>query len=143
MPPDVVKNKLTQFFRFARTSLLATLIDFLIGYGLTAAALTSLIVATIIGSVVSIVFGFYLNKFWVFRDKRSAETTTQFVRYAAVAAGNTALNTAGVWAMVAVGMTNYWLIRVLVGTAVFVFYSYVVTKAFVFASPRPLPVAQS
>lgn len=142
MQPDVVKSKLTQFFRFARTSLLATLIDFLIGYCLTTAALTSLIVATLIGSVVSIIIGFYLNKFWVFRDERTTQTATQFIRYAAVAAGNTALNTGGVWLMVSLGMSNYWLIRVLVGTTVFVFYSYVVTKAFVFARPKPLPVTQ-
>lgn len=138
-----MKTKLAQFLRFARVSLLATAVDFGAGYALIQTGLTGIVVATALGSIAGIVVGFVLNKFWVFKDKTSAGTTGQFVRYVLVSLGNTALNALGVWALTEAGLTNYWLIRVIVGTTVFAFYSYVLTRAFVFSRSKSRPVPYS
>lgn len=128
-----MKNKLAELFRFARVSLLATIVDFGVGYVLTQTELTDIVIATVLGSIGGIVVGFILNKYWVFQDKSNDQTNLQFMRYVAVSLGNTVLNAVGVWSLEQAGLTNYWLIRVIAGTTVFIFYSYLITKAFVFA----------
>ncbi|WP_192579039.1 GtrA family protein [Fibrisoma limi] len=127
-----MKRRLAEFFRFANVSLLATVVDYGIGYLLTHTGLTSIVVATGIGHLSGMIVGFFLNKYWVFRDTSSRETTTQLVRYVVVSLGNGLLNTLGVWGLNQLGVDNYWVVRILVGTTVFVFYSYVFTRAFVF-----------
>jgi len=132
-------KKFAQFFRFARVSLLATAVDFGAGYGLIQTGLSTLVWATVLGSFAGIVVGFVLNKFWVFKADDSTQTATQFIKYVVTSLGNTILNTLAVWLLENAGLENYWLIRVIAGTVVFVGYSYVVNKLFVFADHEKAP----
>ncbi|RIV23820.1 GtrA family protein [Fibrisoma montanum] len=127
-----MNHRLAEFFRFANVSLFATVVDYGIGYLLTQPGLTSLVVATGVGHISGMIVGFVLNKFWVFRDKSTTETTSQLIRYVVVSLGNGLLNTLGVWGLNHLGVDNYWVVRILVGSTVFVFYSYVFTRLFVF-----------
>ena len=136
-----MSRKFTPFFRFVRVSLLATALDFGLGFWLAGNGLATLVWATVWGTLLGVAVGFILNKLWTFHDK-SPETASQFMRYTLVAFGNLGLNALGVGLLERAGLESYWLIRIIVGTAVFVGYSYVVTKAFVFSGDKAKTTVQ-
>jgi putative flippase GtrA len=123
---------LSPFFRFVPVSGLATFIDFSVSYLLFKYCHFSYPWATFTGNALGAVVGFFLSKYWVFKTSEAQNTKWQLVKYIIVSAGNSIMNTLGVWGVSKLIVTDYLIIRALVGTFVFVVYSYGMTKWFVF-----------
>lgn len=123
---------LNSFFRFAPVSGLATAIDFAVSYFVLHYFNFSYTWATITGNVLGGVVGFILSRLWVFKEAKNQNSQWQLLRYILVSAGNSAMNTLGVLGLSKIITADYLTIRALVGTFVFVVYSYGLNKWFVF-----------
>jgi putative flippase GtrA len=106
---------------------LFALVEYLHLYYLTAAILSYL---------VSIAFGFALQKFWTFRDHGLSGVHFQFARFTVIALINMAANTALMYLFVSVFGVQYLLSQIIVALMI-AFASYVNYQKFVFTSSSP------
>jgi putative flippase GtrA len=116
--------------RSVPVSLLATAADMATGYALTENGWSSYAFATLVGNAVGMVVGFLLSKYWAFRSTGAAGT--ELMKYGLVSAGNSLLNVAGVFGLTAFVALDYLTVRAIVGSIVFVFYTYLLNDKFVF-----------
>jgi putative flippase GtrA len=116
--------------RSVPVSLLATAADMSTGYALTENGWSGYASATFWGNTLGMVVGFFLSKYWAFRSVGSAKN--ELVKYGLVSGGNSLLNVVGVFAITSFISIDYLIVRVIVGSVVFVFYSYLLNEKFVF-----------
>ena len=127
-----MSNFFKPFFRFIPVSVLATSIDFGAAYLVFNFSNFSNVGATVFGNFLGGIVGFGLSRFWVFQDSKTENNHWQLIKYIFVTAGNSLMNTLGVLGLSKVITTDYLIIRALVGTFVFVVYSYGLNRWFVF-----------
>lgn len=123
---------LRPFLRFVPVSGLATLIDFGTSYWVLQSLGFSYALATVTGNIIGGVAGFILSRNWVFKESKSQKQSYQIIKYGLVSVGNSLMNTSGVWILSKMITLDYLIIRTLVGTFVFVVYSYGLNRWFVF-----------
>ncbi|MEA5139717.1 GtrA family protein [Arcicella rigui] len=127
-----MNESLKPFFRFVPVSGLATFVDFGTSYLVLHYLSMSYGLSTVLGNITGGIVGFVLSRLWVFQDSQSEKSHTQLIKYILVSAGNSLMNTVGVIALSEFISANYLIIRALVGTFVFVVYSYGLNRWFVF-----------
>ncbi|MBB6002858.1 GtrA family protein [Arcicella rosea] len=120
------------FIRFVPVSGLATIVDFGASYLVFNYLSFSTVWATVLGNFLGGIVGFILSRFWVFQDSKTEKSRWQLIKYILVSAGNSLMNTLGVLGLSKVITADYLITRALVGTFVFVVYSYGLNRWFVF-----------
>lgn len=119
-------------FRFAPVSVLTTSVDFGISHLAVDYLNFSAFWATILGNFFGGIVGFILLKYWVFQDSTNQKSYWQLIKYIFASGGNALMNSLLVSALSSVITADYLIIRTLVGTFVFVIYSYGLNRMFVF-----------
>jgi len=127
-----MSNFFKPFFRFVPVSALATFVDFSTSYLVLHYLGFSYTLSTISGNAAGAIIGFVLSRLWVFQDAKTEKTQWQLMKYILVSIGNSAMNTLGVLGLSKIITADYLIIRALVGTFVFVVYSYGLNRLFVF-----------
>jgi putative flippase GtrA len=127
-------NFFSPIFRFVPVSGLATLVDFVTSYIAVNYLNFSVFWATVFGNFWGGIFGFVLSKYWVFQDSNNQKSHWQVVKYILVSGGNSLLNSFLVSALNNVINADYLTIRTLVGTFVFIIYSYGLNRIIVFST---------
>lgn len=127
-----MNDSLKPFFRFVPVSGLATVVDFGTSYLVLHYLSLSYGLSTVLGNITGGIVGFVLSRLWVFQDSQSEKSHTQLIKYILVSAGNSLMNTVGVIALSKIISADYLIIRALVGTFVFIVYSYGLNRWFVF-----------
>lgn len=127
-----MNDSLKPFFRFVPVSGLATVVDFGTSYLVLHYLSLSYGLSTVLGNITGGIVGFVLSRLWVFQDSQSEKSHRQLIKYILVSAGNSLMNTVGVIALSKIISADYLIIRALVGTFVFVVYSYGLNRWFVF-----------
>lgn len=125
-------NSHKSFFRFVPVSGLATFVDFGASYLVFHYISFSTVWATVFGNFLGGIVGFMLSRFWVFETAKAENSRWQLLKYILVSAGNSLMNTLGVLGLSKIITADYLIIRALVGTFVFVVYSYGLNRWFVF-----------
>lgn len=125
-------DSLKPFFRFVPVSGLATVVDFGTSYLVLHYLSLSYGLSTVLGNITGGIVGFVLSRLWVFQDSQSEKSHRQLIKYILVSAGNSLMNTVGVIALSKIISADYLIIRALVGTFVFIVYSYGLNRWFVF-----------
>lgn len=127
-----MSDSLRPFLRFVPVSGLVTLIDFGTSYWVLQSLGFSYALATVTGNIIGGVMGFILSRNWVFKESKPQNQSYQIIKYGLVSGGNSLMNTSGVWILSKMITLDYLMIRTLVGTFVFVVYSYGLNRWFVF-----------
>lgn len=127
-----MNDSLKSFIRFVPVSGLATFVDFGTSYLVLHYLSLSYGLSTVLGNITGGIVGFVLSRLWVFQDSLSEKSHTQLIKYILVSAGNSLMNTVGVIALSKIISADYLIIRALVGTFVFIVYSYGLNRWFVF-----------
>ena len=127
-----MKTHLISIFKFTQVSSIATGVDYGIGYYLVTFLNQNPTNSTIIGNLIGGIVAYYCCKYWVFPTENNVKNSWQITKYVIVNLGNLAFNALGVWLLTKYIDVNYLTIRVLVGTIVFIIYSYSANKWFVF-----------
>lgn len=127
-----MNDSLKPFFRFVPVSGLATVVDFGTSYLVLHYLSLSYGLSTVLGNITGGIVGFVLSRLWVFQDSQSEKSHRQLIKYILVSAGNSLMNTVGVIALSKIISADYLIIRALVGTFVFIVYSYGLNRWFVF-----------
>jgi putative flippase GtrA len=119
------------FLKAQASSLIATLVDFLVTILFVEMFGMWDVSASAVGNVCGGVANFLVNRIWVF-EATNKKSTPQAVRYFVVWVGNIALNSAGLYLLRHFTGLNYVTSKVLVATVVGFSYNYVLQKKFVF-----------
>lgn len=119
------------FLKAQASSLIATLVDFLVTILFVEIFGFWDVTASAIGNIGGGVANFLVNKVWVF-EAAGKKTAPQAIRYFVVWVGNIALNSAGLYLMRHYTGLNYVASKTLVATVVGFSYNYVLQKKFVF-----------
>ncbi|HSY61374.1 MAG TPA: GtrA family protein [Cytophaga sp.] len=118
--------------RLQVTSILATLVDFLITVIFAEVIGLYYIAATISGSVSGGVVNFLLNRKWVFNISGSNRLMNQIMRYVLIWIGSILLNASGVFLVTEYVHVNYILSKILVSLIVGISFNQYLQKQFVF-----------
>lgn len=124
---------LARFGRYQVGSVLATGTDWLVMIALVELFGIGPVLATAVGATAGGVVGFTVGRQWVFRAGGIARV--QALRYLAVWAVGTALNTSGEHVMLAL-LGNYLVARFVVATVVGIGWNYEMSRRFVFREAR-------
>ncbi|MEA5259208.1 GtrA family protein [Arcicella aquatica] len=127
-----MSNFFKPLFRFVPVSGLATFVDFGTSYLVLHYLSFSYAWSTIVGNVAGGIIGFVLSRLWVFQDSKTEKSQWQLMKYILVSMGSSVMNTLGVLGLSKIITADYLIIRALVGTFVFVVYSYGLNRLFVF-----------
>jgi putative flippase GtrA len=127
-----MKSLLISVFKFGQVSGLSTVVDFGLGYFLVTFLHQNATLSTFFGNILGGMLAYFLCKNWVFPTENSNDNLKTVVKFTSINLGNLAMNTAGVWLFTKYVDANYLTIRALVGSLVFIIYSYTANRWFVF-----------
>jgi putative flippase GtrA len=95
------------------------------------------LLAAILSYLISIAFGFALQKFWAFRDHGLSGVHVQFARFTLIALINMGVNTALMYLFVSV-LGIWYLLSQIIAALIVAVASYVNYQKFVFTSSPPV-----
>lgn len=119
------------FLKAQASSLLATLVDFMVTILLKELLGVWYFIANVCGVVAGGLTNFYINKDWVFGGGEKT-VKIQAGRYFLVWSGNLLLNASGVWLLTQFGPFEYIISKMIVSLVVGFTYNYFLQKNFVF-----------
>jgi putative flippase GtrA len=119
------------FLKAQTSSLVATVIDFLITIGCVEFALIPVVISGAIGNASGAVINFRMGQKWVF-DPSESSAAIQALRYGVVWSGYLILNATGMMVMERFTPIHYVLSKIIVGVTLAVTYNYFLQKKFVF-----------
>lgn len=124
------------FLKAQASSLISTVVDFLVTFVLGHILGTWFVAASVIGTICGGIVNFLLGRNWVFSSKEH-KAVTQLVKYIIVWIGNLVLNASGIYLFTEIIKSDPWLSKVLVSVIVGIGYNYVLQKFFVFKKTAP------
>lgn len=89
------------------------------------------LVGSTIALLVSMVVGFFLQKYWTFENRALSGTHVQFVLYTALAFSNFAINTVIVYVLIG-NLEVFYLLSQAIAAAIVATYSFFVYHLFIF-----------
>jgi putative flippase GtrA len=119
------------FIKAQFSSIISTLIDFLLTHFLTGTVGLWYLFSSSLGTVTGGCVNFMLGRFWVF-NARKQKKTFQAKRYVLVWAGSLLLNTLGVYVLTEILKLHYMLSKAMVAVIVGVSFNFYLQKSFVF-----------
>jgi putative flippase GtrA len=119
------------FLKAQASSLIATVVDFLVTILLKEVLGVWYLAASITGTICGGAANFLLGRNWAFSSTED-KVEGQALRYIMVWLGNLALNAGGVYFFTGVIKLELWISKVMVSLIVGIGYNYVLQKIFVF-----------
>lgn len=120
-----------EFIKFNTTSIIATLVDFLVFVFLIKIIGVYYIYSTIIGAICGGITSFYLNRNWVFEIQKK-DLKIQVIKFVLTWIGSITFNTLGLYVLIDIFKVGKVLSKIIVGISVGVLYNYTINKYYVF-----------
>ncbi len=127
----LTRTSIQTFIRYNISSVIATLIDFLVLVILTEYFAVWYLISAITGAVSGGVTSFLLGRNWAFNNK-SGNVYRQAVRYTITWIGSIFLNVGGLYFFVDILNIQYVLSKVIISTLVGLGFNYLMQKYFIF-----------
>ncbi len=125
------KTSLMTFIRYNISSIIATLIDFLVLIALTEFCKVWYLISAIVGAISGGIASFILGRNWAFNSK-SGNIYRQASRYAITWIGSILLNVGGLYFFVAILEIQYIVSKVIISILVGLCFNYLMQKYFIF-----------
>ncbi len=125
------KTSIQTFIKYNISSIIATLIDFLVLVILTEFFAVWYLISAIAGAISGGITSFILGRNWAFK-KKYGNIYKQVIRYAITWVGSILLNVGGLYFFVDILSIQYILAKVIVSVLVGIFFNYLMQKYFIF-----------